>query len=86
MIIKQARSLNVPISGPILQLKARELANSLGHSGFACSSGWLERFKTRHGIVFRQMSGEAASVTEDMTADWLGKIIAKDMQHAFVQR
>ena len=68
---KQARSLGVPISGPILQLKARELASALGHRGFACSTGWLERFKTRHGIAFRQMSGQAASVTEYMTTDWL---------------
>ena len=68
---KQARSQGVPVSGPILQLKARELAAALGHRGFRCSTGWLERFKTRHGIAFRQMSGEATSVTNDMTADWL---------------
>ena len=66
---KQARSLNVSISGPILQTKARELATLLGHPQFVCSSGWLERFKIRHGIAFRQMSSEAASVTEDT---WLG--------------
>ena len=66
---KQARSLSVPVSGP--QFKARELVTSLGHREFVCSSGWLERFKARHGIVF-QMSGESALVTEDMTSDWLG--------------
>ena len=69
---KQARSLGVPVSGPILQLKSRKLASALGHRGFACSTSLLEHFKTRHGIAFRQMSGEAASVTEDMTTDWLG--------------
>ena len=69
---KQARSLNVPVSGPILQMKARELATSLRHPEFVCSSGWLKRFKTRHGIAFRQMSPKAACVTEDMTSDWLG--------------
>ena len=52
-------------------MKARELATSFGHQEFACSSGWLERFKARHGIAFHQMSGEAASVTQDMTLDWL---------------
>ena len=64
---KQARSQGVPVSGPILQLKARELAAALGRRGFRCSTGWLERFKTRHGIAFRQMSGEATSVTNDIT-------------------
>ena len=68
---KQAQSLNVPISGSFLQMKARELAHSLWHTAFACSTGWFERFKARHGIVFRKMSGESASVTSDMTADWL---------------
>ena len=52
-------------------MKARELAHSLGHAAFACSKGWLERFKAGHGIVFRKMSGESASVTSDMTADLL---------------
>ena len=68
---KQARSQGVPVSGPILQIKARELAATLGHNEYRCSSGWLERFKVRRGITFRRMSGEAASVTNDMTADWL---------------
>ena len=67
----QARTLNLPISGPVLQIKARELALSMGYNDFTCSTGWLERFKARHGIVFRKMCGEAGSVTTDMTTDWL---------------
>ena len=67
----QARTMNVPISGPILQAKARELALSLGHHDFHCSSGWLERFKGRHSIVFRKICGESASVTPEMTSSWL---------------
>ena len=52
-------------------MKVTELAHLLGYAAFACSTGWLERFKARHGIVFRKMSGESASVTSDMTVDWL---------------
>ena len=47
----QARCMNVPVSGTILQVKAQELALALGHRDFRCSSGWLERFKSRHSIV-----------------------------------
>ena len=49
---KQARCMNVPISGPIMKIKAKELALKMGHSEFQCSTGWLERFKQRHSIVF----------------------------------
>ena len=48
--------MNVPISGLIMKIKAKELALALkmGHSEFQCSTGWLERFKQRHSIVFRR--------------------------------
>ena len=49
---KQARSMNIPVSGPILTIKVKELALKLGHRDFICSSGWLPRFKSRHDIVF----------------------------------
>ena len=42
---KQARCMNVPISGPSMKIKAKELALKMGHSEFQCSTGWLERFK-----------------------------------------
>ena len=35
---RQTRNMNVSISGPILKLKAKELAMKLGHD-FACSTG-----------------------------------------------
>ena len=42
---KQARCMNVPISGPIMKIRAKELALKMGHSEFQCSTGLLERFK-----------------------------------------
>lgn len=85
----QARTLNLPVSGPILQIKARELATSMGYNDFSCSTGWLERFKSRHGIVFSKMCGESGSVTTDMMAEWLlnrlpsmlGEYKPEDIQH-----
>jgi transposase-like protein len=35
---RDARSNNVPVSGPILKSRAEDLAKQLGHSDFACSS------------------------------------------------
>ena len=67
---KPARSTNVPVSGPILMIKAKELAVKLGHQYFNCSTGWLRRFKARHNIVFRKVTGEEGSVSEDMLSEW----------------
>ena len=64
---KNARSLNIPISGPILQTKADNLAKMLGLESFLLSSGWLSRFKQWHGIHFRIISGESNAVTPEQT-------------------
>ena len=40
--------MNVPISGPILKVKAKELMLKPDHRDLTCSTGWLERFKSRH--------------------------------------
>ena len=62
--------MNIPVSGPILTIKVKELALKLGHRDFICSSGWLQRFKLRHDIVFRKITGEEGSVSEEMLHDW----------------
>ena len=61
---KQARSMNIPVSGPILTIKAKELALKLGHREFICCSGWLQRFKSRHDIVFREIYSWRRRVSE----------------------
>lgn len=67
---KRARSSNFPISGPILEQKAREIALQMGVENFALSDGWLSRFKKRHGLVFKAISGESAAVNRDICTDW----------------
>ena len=67
---QQARSMYVPISGPILIEKGEQLAQELGHTDCKLSGGWLDRFKQRHGIVFKTMSGEAASAKDIDTSEW----------------
>ncbi|XP_054151347.1 tigger transposable element-derived protein 4 [Melozone crissalis] len=56
-----AQCLNVPVNGPMLRLKANDFAQKLGHSDFKCSNGWLDRFKSRYGLVFRAQPVEAAA-------------------------
>ncbi|GFN91634.1 tigger transposable element-derived protein 6 [Plakobranchus ocellatus] len=43
---------------------------NLGVAGFQASNGWLEKFKQRHGIVFKVACGESASVDTTVVEDW----------------
>ncbi|XP_025404979.1 tigger transposable element-derived protein 4-like [Sipha flava] len=56
--IKRVRDYNLPISGPLIQDKAAEFAKNLGLT-FQASSGWLENFKSRNGIVEKIISVSA---------------------------
>jgi len=65
------RSANVPLSGSLVQEKARALAALHGIENFDCSSGWLWRFKQRNGISSLVISGEANKVDETEINKWL---------------
>lgn len=67
----EQRANKVPLSGRILQQKALNFACVLGHDNFKGSPGWLSRFKARHDIVAKVISGEAASVDPVATSSWL---------------
>ena len=53
-----------------LTTKTEEIVKEMGFEDFSCSSSWIHRFKTRHGIVQKRVSGEAASVSEETVASW----------------
>ena len=64
----QMRAKDIPLGGPVLKVKASEFATSFGCDDFKASEGWLGKFKTRHGILFKEVAGEENAVTADMTA------------------
>lgn len=62
----QVRSQGQPISGPLICEKALEMNKKLGGSGdFKASTGWLKRFKSRHGIREIDIQGEKLSADTD---------------------
>lgn len=77
---KQARAMQVPVSGPILLEKAAELAKTMGIV-FNSSPSWIERFKARNGIHFRTICGESASAPVDGANKW----ISTDLQRILAE-
>ncbi|CAG0882904.1 unnamed protein product [Darwinula stevensoni] len=67
---QQARACNIVLDGNTIRQKAAELAKVLGIDNLVCSSGWLSRFKDRHGIVFKKVCGEAGSVPDEIVNKW----------------
>lgn len=69
--VNEVRNQNLPITGTILQEKARFFADALGITDFCGSSGWLQRFKDRHGIICKKICGEEAAVSEEISKDFI---------------
>nr|XP_044987310.1 tigger transposable element-derived protein 4 [Jaculus jaculus] len=70
-----AQCLNVPVNGPMLRLKANDFAQKLGHNDFKCSNGWLDRFKSRYGLVFRAQPVEATGTAVDPSTVWCQNVL-----------
>ncbi|KAH8031197.1 hypothetical protein HPB51_013654 [Rhipicephalus microplus] len=46
------------------------LLTTLNYDNFACSNGWLARFKARHGITARSVLGEGTPAGVNGTEKW----------------
>lgn len=68
------RGNSLPVSGPILEKQVLEYAGSLGFPNFKASDGWLTRFKSRHSILGKVLSGESASVDKTKVDEWKQQI------------
>lgn len=77
----QARASSIPISGPILKEKAKEISQKISVTDFRASNGWLDRFRIRHGIVYRQICGEAKSVNMDDVNLWLNTTLPSILEN-----
>jgi hypothetical protein len=66
----QARSKNIPISGPIVQEKAAKFAEELQLDGFKGSNGWLDKWKAHYNIKSFKVNGESVSVDEEVVGDY----------------
>ena len=87
---KNACSNNIPVNRIIIKQKALSLAKSLELTDFRALVGWLDKWKQRHSVTFKAVSGEENAVTPEMTASWsrtylptfLSKCRLKDIYNA----
>ncbi|XP_066153520.1 tigger transposable element-derived protein 6-like [Euwallacea fornicatus] len=68
------RSQNIPISGSLIKAKAKEIACKLKYEQFSASNGWLEKWRKRHNISFKSISGESADVNPQDVSEFLQKL------------
>ncbi len=66
----KVRGKGIPISGPILQVKAKAFTDALGIESFRASNGWLRSFWKRNNIGFNVLSSESRDVDESVASDW----------------
>lgn len=69
----ETRVKKIPISGHAVQQKALNFACLLGIEDFKASTGWLSRFKNRHDIVGKTLSGESASADTSSASAWVSE-------------
>uniref|UniRef100_A0A8C4WT87 tRNA-yW synthesizing protein 5 n=1 Tax=Eptatretus burgeri TaxID=7764 RepID=A0A8C4WT87_EPTBU len=68
-----AKDRHLPLTGTILQEKAREFAAQIGIDTFTASNGWLQSFRKRHQIVGRLFPGRkvAKARSAPAQAPWI---------------
>ena len=68
---KEKRSANILINGDMLLAKANEFSQKLiGSDCDPLSMSWISRWKVRHGIKSKKVTGESASVDMNLVNDW----------------
>ena len=61
-----AREALIPVSDPMIQEEALQIALKLNVTGFKASNGWLEKWKTRHDVKQFSVAGEDGEVNETL--------------------
>ena len=72
----QARAEGSPISGPLIQGQATKFNEALNgkETSFVASTGWLHRFKDRHGISQVSIAGEVRSADTEAAQSYPEKL------------
>ncbi|GBL91920.1 Tigger transposable element-derived protein 4 [Araneus ventricosus] len=75
--IHTMRDKNDTISGPFTIEKALQFAKPLEYDEFRGSNGRFEKFKRRHGIMAKVISGERKDVDDNESENWIMETLSK---------
>ena len=78
----KCRAQNIPLTGPMLQAKAVEIASSLQTEKFSASNGWLKAFRRQNNIKFRALCGESTNVDKEAADDCKRHLAAAGERYA----
>lgn len=73
------RSNNIGINGNVLRKIGLQVAQHFNLNDFKASNGWIDRFRTRHKLQFKSISGEVKSADLSQITAFL-KLIEEKMQ------
>ncbi|XP_041351172.1 tigger transposable element-derived protein 6-like [Gigantopelta aegis] len=72
---EQARVKDIPLSGPILAEKAKDLAKHLDKEDFNLTTGWLSRWKKTNNIVYKKLHGEKKDADINAADNWTTTVL-----------
>ncbi|NWV39323.1 TIGD3 protein, partial [Grantiella picta] len=70
--VEGARTADLPVSRPLLQLRARHLAGALARPDPEPSGGWLARVGPRHGLAGKKPPAEKEDAEQPTAEHWAG--------------
>ncbi|XP_027308718.3 tigger transposable element-derived protein 3 [Anas platyrhynchos] len=73
--VESARAAELPVSAPLLQVKAKNLAEALGKPGFEPSGNWLARFRLRHNIALEKPPRERGDAEQPGAERWSSAVL-----------
>ena len=73
--VRLMRENKVPVSGDMIQEKALQFAAEKGLQNFGASGGWLSRFKVRHNLTNKSISGEEGDVNSNAVEHWRENVL-----------
>lgn len=68
------RAANIKVQGPMIQAKAKEVAQNYNITDFKASNGWLQSFLSRNNLSLRSPFGESAGVDLSPAEEWKAKL------------
>ncbi|NXY85868.1 TIGD3 protein, partial [Alcedo cyanopectus] len=73
--VEGARSADLPVGGPLLQIKAKHLAEALGQTDAEPGGSWLARFESRHGLAPEKPLAEKGDTEQPTSERWASTVL-----------